>query len=154
MYLFVHLNHPSVQCAGDSVLVISVVGWLGSSWPGQCWTLSNWGLIEPLPWADNRTLASQWPHVQRVTLPRPSTPAPPPATPSSHSQRAIFRRKSDVKVKELIQRIILVKYVLFNVSINLTLSCAAAAACVMVNDEVIQGEVINCATYAVRAVFS
>ena len=48
------------------------------------------------------------------------------------------------------------KYVLFNVSINLTLSCAAAAAaaCVMVNDEVIQGEVINCATYAVRAVFS
>ena len=50
------------------------------------------------------------------------------------------------------------KYFLFHsvsVSINLTLSCAAAAAaCVMVNDEVIQGEVINCATYAVRAVFS
>ena len=38
----------SAQCAGDSVLVISVVGWLGSSWPGQGWTLSNWGLIEPL----------------------------------------------------------------------------------------------------------
>ena len=66
----------------------------------------------------------------------------------------MFRRKADVKELRQQQRIIFVKYVLFTVSINLTLSCAAAAACVMVNDEVIQGEVINCATYAVRAVFS
>ena len=65
----------------------------------------------------------------------------------------IFRRKADVKELRQRQRIILGKYVPFTASINLTLSCAAAA-CVMVNDEVIQGEVINCATYAVRAVFS
>ena len=87
-------------------------------------------------------------HVQRVTLPRPLLCAT-----TCHAQQSTVKgRKADIK--ELRQRISFVKYFLFAVSINLTLSCAAAAACVMVNDEVIQGEVINCATYAVRAVFS